>query len=69
MRYLMFTDKDGRTEVHRYNDDEVTEVFRTNADALNAQGFYLAHNGIWVDMEREAKKRTEQIKKAMRAED
>jgi hypothetical protein len=45
MRYLMFTGKDGRTEVHRYNDDEVTEVFRTNADALNAQGFYLVHNG------------------------
>jgi hypothetical protein len=69
MRYLMFTSHSGKTDVHRYSDDEVAEVFRNDAAALNAQGFFLSHSGIWVDMEREAKKRTEQIKKAMRADD
>jgi hypothetical protein len=63
MRYLMFTaDKDGATEVHRYNDDEVTEVFGKDAVALDEHGFFKTHAGIWVDMERVAKKRTEQIR-------
>ena len=63
MRYLMFTaDKDGNTEVHRYNDDEVTEVFGKDAVALDEHGVLQTHSGIWVDMERAARKRTEQIK-------
>ena len=63
MRYLMFTGNDGRTEVHRYNDDEVTEVFgKDDAVALDEHGVLQTHSGIWVDMERAARKRTEQIK-------
>jgi hypothetical protein len=67
MRYLMFTGNDGRTEVHRYNDDEVTEVFGKDAVALDEHGFFQTHGGIWVDMEHAAKKRTEQIKTALRS--
>jgi hypothetical protein len=65
MRYLMFTGNDGRTEVHRYNDDEVTEVFGKDAVALDEHGFFQTHRGIWVDMKHAAKKRTEQIKMAL----
>jgi hypothetical protein len=36
MRYLMFTGNDDRTEVHRYSDDEVTEIFGKAAPALDA---------------------------------
>jgi hypothetical protein len=69
MRYLMFTGNDGRTEIMRYSDNEVAEVFGKDAAALNAQGFFLKQTGIWVDMEREAKKRTAQIKTAMAVDD
>jgi hypothetical protein len=62
MRYLMFTGHDGRTEVHQYSDDEVTEVFGKDAVALDQDGFVQTHGGIWVDMARAAKKRAEQIK-------
>ena len=62
MRYLMFTaDKDGSTEVHRNNDDKVTEIFGKDAVALDEHGFFRTHGGIWVDMERAAAKLTEQI--------
>ena len=68
MRYLMFTaGKDSATEVHRYNDDEVIEVFGKDAVLLDAHGFFKTHGGIWVDMEHAAKKRTEQIKMALRS--
>lgn len=65
MQYLMFTGNDGRTEIHQYNDNEVAEVFGKDAAALKAQGFFLKHTGIWVDMERAARKRTDQIKAAL----
>jgi hypothetical protein len=65
MHYLMFTGNDGRTEIHQYNDNEVAEVFGKDAAALKAQGFFLKHTGIWVDMERAARKRTDQIKAAL----
>jgi hypothetical protein len=39
MRYLMFTGNDDRTEVHRYSDDEVTEIFGKAAPPLDAMGF------------------------------
>jgi hypothetical protein len=51
--------------VYRYNDDEVTEVFGKDAVALDQHGFFQTHGGIWVDMQRAAKKRTEQIKMAL----
>jgi hypothetical protein len=69
MRYLMFTGNDGRVEVHCYNDSEIAEVFGRDAAALNAQGFFLKQTGIWVDMERAATKRTEQIKMAIHSLD
>ena len=62
MRYMMFTGNDGSTEVHRYEDTEVTEVFGPDAVALDEHGFVQTHGGIWVDMERAARKRTSQIK-------
>ncbi len=61
MRYLMFTASDGTTDVHRYSDAEVAEVFGNDAVALNTDGHVVRHGGIWVDMERAAKERTEQI--------
>jgi hypothetical protein len=61
MRYLMFTGNDGRAEVHRYEETEVTEVFGADAPALDQHGYLKTHGGIWVDMERAAAKRTEQI--------
>jgi hypothetical protein len=67
MRYLMFTGNDDRTEVHRYSDDEVTEVFGKDAPALDAMGFVTTPRGIWVDIESAARKRTEQIKMALRS--
>ena len=62
MRYLTFTGNDGRTEVHRYNEDEVTELFGKEAPALAANGFLTTPRGIWVDMGHAAQQRTEQIK-------
>jgi hypothetical protein len=39
MCYLMFTRNDGRTEVHRYEETEVTEVFGADAPALDQHGY------------------------------
>jgi hypothetical protein len=64
MRYLMFTGNDGRTEVHRYEDTEMAEIFGEDAASIDEGGFVRTHGGIWVDMERAAKKRTEHIKRA-----
>ena len=47
MRYLMFTGNDDRPEVHRYSDDEVTEVFGKAAPAFDAMGFLNTRRGIW----------------------
>ena len=63
MRYLMFTGNDDRTEVHRYSDDEVTEIFGKAAPALDAMGFLNTRRGIWVDMEHAAKKRKGRLHK------
>ena len=62
MRYLMFTGHDGRTDMHRYEETEVTEVLGAGEPALDPHGYLKTHGGIWVDMERAAAKRTEQIK-------
>jgi hypothetical protein len=39
-------------------------VFGADARALDEQGYFKTHRGIWVDTVRAATKRTEQIKMA-----
>ena len=63
----MFTaDKDGTTEVHRYTEGEVAEVFGPDAVALDEHGFFQKQTGIWIDMERAASERTSQIKNQLK---
>ncbi|WP_338822124.1 hypothetical protein WDM22_38560 [Bradyrhizobium septentrionale] len=63
----MFTaDKDGTTEVHRYTDGEVADVFGRDAVALDEHGFFKTHGGTWIDMERAASERTSQIKNQLK---
>jgi hypothetical protein len=57
MRYLMFTGNDDRTEVHRYSDDEVTEIFGKARLHLMPWAFSTRGAASWVDMEHAAKKR------------
>ena len=39
----------------------MTEVFGTDASALDQHGYLKTHGYLWVDMERAAANRTEQI--------
>jgi len=45
---------DDRAEGHRYEEAAVTEVFGTDAPALDQHGYLKTHGGIWVEMERAA---------------
>jgi hypothetical protein len=47
----------GATEVHRYNDDEVTEVFGKDAVALDERGFCKL-TAIWSGPPRSAPSRS-----------
>jgi len=45
---------DDRAEGHRYEEAAVTEVFGTDAPALDQHGYLKTHGGIWVEIERAA---------------
>ena len=65
MRYLMATNRlNGETSVHQYNDDEVTEVFGSDAVKLDETGFLVTQRTVWVDMVRASNKRLGQLNMA-----
>ena len=69
MRYLMFTGNDDRTEVHRYSDDEVTEVFGRPRLHLMPWAFSTrgaASGSIWSTRPRSAIGKTSQAEPAQR---
>ena len=67
-RHMMFIANNGvETTVHRYEDTEMAEVFGPRLVALDKQGFLETRTGLWIDMDRAAKKRAGQIKMALNA--
>lgn len=68
IRYMMLTPNKGSTEVHRYLETELLEVFgQAGVEQIKANGYFVQpRSGIWIDMERAASERTSQIKNQLK---
>jgi hypothetical protein len=67
IRYMMLTPNKGSTEIHRYMESELLEVFgQAGVEQIKTNGYFVQPlTGIWIDMERAASERTSQIKKVI----
>jgi hypothetical protein len=63
IRYMMLTPRKGAPEIHRYLQTELLEVFgKAGVEQIETNGYFIQPlTGIWVDMERAARERAEQI--------